>query len=213
MSSTKQLKLLTLSNHNSCVHNFLVFWVTRGEYIKPYCWIPRCSGHCWEESRVIWLASELAGSSFFGVCFVGFFFLSWNAIFTWKLWLFRLENLADNFLKLSKGSLSLPKKTNGSICCQSWIWSSQVKFRIWEKLLSTTALLTASHYLKFSEEIRDDINGGDFFLSYNATCQHLEDLHNFCEPACSRMIDACYHTNMHAWKIHSKCQVGQWILI
>lgn len=46
-------------------------------------------------------------------------------------------------------------------------------------LVSDTANLRASQYLKTFHELCGNINEFDFFLVlYNDMCQHLEDLHN-----------------------------------
>lgn len=71
-----------------------------------------------------------------------------------------------------------------------------MKIRILEKLFSATVLLTASQDLKFSDELTDDINEYDFLIPYNEIGQPLEDLHNFCEPVCSRTTDTCYYRTM-----------------
>lgn len=60
-----------------------------------------------------------------------------------------------------------------------------------ERLLSVTMLLTASKDLRFPDDITDDIRECDFLIPYNEIYQHLGDLHNFCEPVCSRMTDIC----------------------
>lgn len=42
---------------------------------------------------------------------------------------------------------------------------------ILEKLISFTLNLTFSHYLAFSEEISGNLNGDDFLMVCNETCQ------------------------------------------
>lgn len=66
----------------------------------------------------------------------------------------------------------------------------------------------------FSGEMHGDINTPDFFfISSDETCQDLEDLHN-SGVSQSFPKDQCMMFYSHAWvKIHSKCEINQWVLV
>ena len=149
----------------------MIKWKVHTEFI---CYILKCM--LWL-SRGKGLVSSFELQAALATSFMGYH-LYLNEQLKHKMMFFRLQYLADAFLKMNIVNLSPQEKQLTIFVATDKIWTFKWKLECW-RLVFTTTSLTVFQYLKtLLIQWIVSLTNVFFLISYDKICQHLDDLHN-----------------------------------
>lgn len=139
-----------------------------------------------EDTKEWWLMVVLGKSTFVIQLWAELATFFKELIFSWqptdKIWLFRLQCLADIFFKKMQEACFFKKNNWQYLLPMIKFKLSNKKIEFWRTPICHHELDSFPIFEDFSDEIGGNINEYNVLILYNEKCQNVEDLNNSVFP-------------------------------